>query len=342
MLKIVLCLTSLMSILTAHVLMNNEKEFEPLSDEVISYINQHPDAGWKAGRNYRFKSVDDARMLLGVKNEDEELRKRRRPTVDHKNVSLEIPTSFDSRTNWSQCESISTISDQSRCGSCWAFAAVEAMSDRICIQSEGNKSVELSAADLLSCCTSCGQGCQGGSPGLAWDFWVKQGIVTGSSKENQTGCLPYPFPKCEHSSTGKYPACGDKPYRTPKCQRKCQNNYEKSYMEDKYYGQTSYNLLVSEETIQKEIMMHGPVAAVFRVYTDFLNYKSGIYKFMKGKEMAWHAVRIIGWGVERETPYWLIANSWNEDWGENGYFRMLRGKDECRIESLVTAGTADI
>jgi len=34
--------------------------------------------------------------------------------------------------------------------------------------------------------------------------------------------------------------------------------------------------------------------------------------------MRGHAVKIIGWGVEKGTPYWLVANSWNTDWGDNG------------------------
>lgn len=31
-----------------------------------------------------------------------------------------------------------------------------------------------------------------------------------------------------------------------------------------------------------------------------------------------HAIRILGWGVEDTTPYWLVANSWNTDWGDKG------------------------
>lgn len=34
--------------------------------------------------------------------------------------------------------------------------------------------------------------------------------------------------------------------------------------------------------------------------------------------MGGHAVRILGWGVEDGTPYWLVGNSWNTDWGDNG------------------------
>ncbi len=47
---------------------------------------------------------------------------------------------------------------------------------------------------------------------------------------------------------------------------------------------------------------------------------------------------IKGWGVENNVSYWLAANSWNTDWGMNGFFKILRGQDECGIESGVVAG----
>ncbi|CAH8429328.1 unnamed protein product [Schistosoma rodhaini] len=221
---------------------------------------------------------------------------------------------------------------------CLAFGAVEAMSDRSCIQSGGKQNVELSAVDLLSCCEHCGDGFEGGFPALAWDYWVKEGIVTGSSKENHTSCQPYPFPKCEHHTKGKYPACFEEIYKTPNCENTCQKSYKTPYAQDKHRGKSRYNVKNDEKAIQKEIMKYGPVEANFIVYEDFLNYKSGIYKHITGKLVSWHAIRIIGWGVENNTPYWLIPNSWNEDWGENGNFRILRGRHECSIESEVTAG----
>lgn len=53
-----------------------------------------------------------------------------------------------------------------------------------------------------------------------------------------------------------------------------------------------------------------------------------------------HAIKIIGWGVEDGTPYWLVVNSWNESWGDNGTFKILRGSDECGIEDNIVAGHA--
>lgn len=42
-----------------------------------------------------------------------------------------IPEEFDARSAWPNCPTIGEIRDQGSCGSCWAFGAVEAMSDRV-------------------------------------------------------------------------------------------------------------------------------------------------------------------------------------------------------------------
>ena len=47
---------------------------------------------------------------------------------------------------------------------------------------------------------------------------------------------------------------------------------------------------------------------------------------------------MIGWGVENGTKYWLCVNSWNNEWGDGGFFKILRGNNECGIERSVNAG----
>ena len=58
-------------------------------------------------------------------------------------------------------------------------------------------------------------------------------------------------------------------------------------------------------------MTNGPVQVAFDVYSDFLSYKSGVYQHLTGDMLGGHAVKMIGWGIENGTKYWLCVNSWN-------------------------------
>ncbi|KAE9551517.1 hypothetical protein FO519_005264 [Halicephalobus sp. NKZ332] len=320
--------------------MKIEPEAESLSGQtLVDYVNRRQNL-WTARLSPKFESYSEKAKwgLMGVNNVKNSIKAMKHQSQT-KFLDMEIPDNFDSRQQWPDCKSLRQVRDQSSCGSCWAFGAVEAMSDRICIASKGKFQVTLSADDLLSCCHMCGFGCNGGDPMAAWRFWVKEGIVTGSNFSLNQGCRPYPFPQCEHhSNKTHFPPCKHDLYPTPKCEKKCQDGYEKSYKQDKFYGKTAYSVSNSVDAIQKDLMTHGPLEVAFEVYEDFLNYQGGIYVHQGGKLGGGHAVKLIGWGEENGIPYWTIANSWNTDWGEDGFFRILRGVDECGIESGAVGG----
>lgn len=44
----------------------------------------------------------------------------------------------------------------------------------------------------------------------------------------------------------------------------------------------------------------------------------GIYQHVTGEYIGGHAVKILGWGSDNGTDYWIVANSWNKNWGDNG------------------------
>jgi len=250
----------------------------------------------------------------------------------------DIPESFNSADNWPGCQSLKEIRDQSTCGSCWAFGAAEAMSDRICIASKQKLQTRVSSEDLLTCCGSCGNGCNGGYPSAAWNYWKRSGLVTGNEYGDKTLCMPYSFPRCDHHTTGSYGPCGSiKP--TPKCKTTCIPEYTTNkYADDKWYADSVYSVPSAVSKIQTEIMTNGPIEVAFTVYNDFLTYKTGVYHHTSGGALGGHAVKMVGWGVENGTPYWLIANSWNEGWGDKGYFKIKRGNNECGIEGQGVAG----
>jgi len=255
---------------------------------------------------------------------------------------FDLPASYDVREEWPECPSIWMIWDQGRCGSCWAFGTVMAMSDRLCIQSGGDIKAVLSTQNVLTCCEKCGEkrkNCQGGDPTEAYSYWNREGIVTGGSYHSNDGCQPYSFGPC----TPDHNPCHEpenQPDTDPPCQVKCANGYSKSYENDKYFGKEWYNLEF-EFDIMHEIYEFGPVSAIMDVFEDFESYEGGIYEKESDIYKFGHVVRLIGWGEENGTKYWIGANSWNDFWGENGFFRIRRGNNTSGIEKFVMAADPD-
>ncbi|XP_033726551.1 cathepsin B-like [Pecten maximus] len=310
-----------------------EREWDMLINKV-NFVN----TTWQAGDNFlrieKHERLAYVKKLCGALETPKHLKLPQRPPL--KAVSL--PESFDARKEWSGCPTIHEIRDQGDCGSCWAFGAVEAFSDRICIHSNGTENAHISAEDLLSCCYTCGMGCDGGFLGAAWSYFKRVGVVSGGQYGSHQGCRPYSIEPCEHHVPGKLLPCNKDIKPTPKCNEKCESNYQVSYNSDKHYGNSSYSVSGDVSDIQTEIITNGPVEGAFTVYADFPTYKSGVYQHKTGSELGGHAIRILGWGVEGGVDYWLVANSWNSDWGDNGYFKIKRGTDECGIESQISAG----
>lgn len=89
--------------------------------------------------------------------------------------------------------------------------------------------------------------------------------------------------------------------------------------------------------MMQDLYQGGPVAVALEPGMDFMYYSKGIYSSAPVKaNVPWvkvdHAVLLIGWGEEKETPYWVVQNSWGNGWGENGCIRMKRGENESGVE----------
>lgn len=60
-----------------------------------------------------------------------------------------------------------------------------------------------------------------------------------------------------------------------------------------------------------------------------------------------HAVLLVGYGSAgyspvrmKEKPYWIIKNSWGENWGEKGFYKICRGRNICGVDSMVSTVAA--
>ena len=222
-----------------------------------------------------------------------------------------LPDNFDSRTQWPNC--IHQIRDQQSCGSCWAFAASEVLSDRFCIASQGAVNVVLSPQDMVSC-DKTNMGCNGGYLDRSWSYIVNTGIVSDE-------CYPY------NSGSGSTGTCQ---ILSGSCVNKSAN-FQK-------YRATSFKTYSSVQDIKTDLMTNGPIETGFLVYQDFMSYKGGIYKKTSNTLLGGHAVKVVGWGKENNVDYWIVANSWGTSWGENGHFRIAIGNC-CNFESSMMSGS---
>jgi cathepsin B len=300
-----------------------------LSSSFVEKVNSLATT-WKAGLNKGSlvygASKGQLKSLMGARKGGVKL-----PTKHIDADITALPDSFDSRVQWPLCTSIKSIRDQSACGSCYAFGAVEAMSDRICITF--NKNITLSSAAAAFCCDDCGGGCDGGFPSSVWEYWQSRGLP-------EEGCWPYPLASCDHHLNNSGNPCPSDEYPSPSCAKKCSSTWSgPAWSADLHKASNVYNIDGGESAIMQEIYTNGPVETAFTVYEDFVSYTGGVYQYTWGDELGGHAVKIIGWGVTSSgVKYWIVANSWNADWGEKGFFRIIRGVDNCGFEDEVNGG----
>jgi len=286
--------------------------------DFIADINKKANGLWEAAPNPIFanRTISHVKTLLGWTG------KKESPTiVSYKNAK--VPDSFDARTYWKNCASIGTVQDQARCGSCWAFGAVESITDRFCIWSNGSQNDQLSFEDMV-CCDEYDDGCEGGSAEDAMSYAVDNGLVTSK-------CSPYTVPTCAPSEE---PCLNFVP--TPACKKSCGDG--ETWTKSKHFLKTYHGVSSDVTSIQTEIMQYGPVEACFSVYEDLLNYKSGVYKHVSGGYLGGHCLKVAGWGTLNNDPYWILINSWTTYWGYNGTILFIRGKNNCGIEDDIVAG----
>ncbi|EYB89217.1 hypothetical protein Y032_0234g3133 [Ancylostoma ceylanicum] len=286
---------------------------------------------WSA-RNYSFfwgRSLDEGiKYRLGTLFPEQSVQNMNEIVIKPR----ELPPHFDAREKWPGM--IHEVRDQGDCGSSWAVSTSTISSDRLAIISDGRVNATLSPQQLISCNQHRQRGCEGGYLDRAWWYIRKLGVV-------DEQCYPY-----ESGDTREPGDC-----RIPKRSYKNGNGLtcpaSPSLDSTAYKMTPPYRVASREEDIMTEIITNGPVQATFVVHEDFFMYAGGVYRHTelaaeKGDRFTgqgYHSVRILGWGVDhstgRDIPYWLAANSWGRQWGEDGLFRILRGDNHCEIESFV-------
>ena len=291
-----------------------KKEYSSIEDFMNHYQNfinnllyiskKNQKSNYKLGIN---KFSDLSLQEFRAKYANLNLNNRNKAQIKYKlytpNRKNDEPESF----NWVDEGVVNEIQDQGFCGSCWAFGTVSNIEGVYALKT--GELLKLSEQQLVDCDEN-DLGCNGGDPINAFPYIQENGLE-----------LEKDYPYTGWDDTCKYDKSKAKVYIT------------------------GYNKLngTNEDDMKSWLLENGPLAVGINADT-LLYYSSGIldddeYSCPQEYEYLNHEVVVVGYGVENGVNYWIVRNSWGDYWGENGYFRIARGKGTCGINVDVVSAT---
>ena len=234
------------------------------------------------------------------------------PVAVPKNIT--VPNSLD----WRDSGAVTPVKNQQMCGSCWAHSAVESVESQYAIK--GGELTALSVQQVVSCDADNGDmGCEGGWYYTAWmDYMNKSGGVTTEAK--------YPYDTA--TAAGEATACdaalaadvvpGTAPsaysWATAQCDSIFCNNQD-------------------EDMLKANLASYGPISIACDA-SEWSSYAGGVFTSASCKSSSLrldHAIQLIGYNEDGDTPYWIVRNSWDTTWGEEGMIYLKMGENTCGV-----------
>lgn len=318
---------------------DREAIFNGNMEKIVSQ-RQLPNQKWKAGINNFLDWTEPEKMkLLGHKGLRQTSPSFGKQPQDL-DFSIKLPKQVDLSVNPKLKWSGKFIRDQGACGSCWAVAVTATLEAHMELVDENaahlakggwydkEGGVALSSQNIVSCTPNlkkCGGsgGCDGATAELAYDYVKKKGIQWG---------LKWLYT----SGSGESGTCNHELEAT-----------NRVFIKD-------YVVLPSNswKALMVALSQKGPVTVAVAA-TNWFNYESGVFDACRNDQgedkadfIGNHAVVAFGYGEDNGEAYWLIKNSWGPSWGENGFIRLTRAKDEksaqltCGMDTDPEAGSA--
>ncbi|MEA2054392.1 MAG: C1 family peptidase [Candidatus Thermoplasmatota archaeon] len=216
-------------------------------------------------------------------------------TAVHENSSelFPLPEKFSWR-NINGTDFTTPVKNQEPCPSCEAYALVAALETMVQYKAGYPFGCDLSEAHLFFC---SGGTCKWGvNVSHAADYMIEHGVP-------DEGCFPDPHRKTDMPCNMTLPG------------------WENRTVKIKEWGWVENDM----DSIKRALIEHGPLVICIFIWEDFMHYREGIYKHRWGMLKGGHLVSLFGYNDEQQC--WIVKNSWGENWGEDGWFRMAYDAD---------------
>lgn len=263
--------------------------------ELQTEMSRRPGVTWTAGQNEAAALYNDQKYVSELKAKGVSpfglMQGAHDPnilvTIEDVSTEANLPTYFDWRSVGGK-DFTTPVRNQARCGSCVAFAAIGALETQLNVTStKATLDLDLSEQDLFARIGGCDSGSM---PFLATSTLKSSGVPDES-------CFPYASGRLGEDQDSSL-ACKDRSGRVIKI--------------------TGSRSVSASEA--KAALQNGPLMTTMTVYEDFMLYKGGVYEYVTGDALGGHAVTIVGYDDANQA--WIVRNSWGQNWGEGGYFRI--------------------
>jgi C1A family cysteine protease len=222
-----------------------------------------------------------------------------RPAVRSEVIAVEdVDTFVGAEINWVTKGAVTPVKDQGQCGSCWAFSATGGIEGAVFVAGRGLTSV--AEQQLVDCSgTEGNQGCNGGLMDYAFQWVIKnKGIGSEASY--------------------KYTA------RDGTCKKVASVSTIKSFVDVAAGDEAALLVAVNKQPIS---------IAIEADQACFQFYSSGVLDDASCGTNLDHGVLLAGYATDSASgkDYWLVKNSWGASWGDKGYIKFVRGKNQCGL-----------